>query len=165
MVRLREALDQSLRRIGIMRQARRARAIDLWPEVVGKAAASASRAMQCKDGVLFVWVRNSVWANELSLLKADIIKKLNRCLGRGTIVDVRFQARGSLRTRERESSGATGEESGARLRQKLTSAEMDEIRDISSAIADPALREAFSRALAAARMGQDPAAPGRATRT
>ncbi|MEW6106377.1 MAG: DUF721 domain-containing protein [Bacillota bacterium] len=162
MVRLREALDGSLKRFGILRQARRARAVDLWAEVVGSAAARASRATRCKDGVLFVAVKSSVWAHELSLLKADIIKKLNRYLGKGTIVDIRFQARGFLKAgaRDRCSTGSGGDGGAARPGRRLSHAEMEEIDTLSAAIADPEVRAAFARAVMAARMeNQEQRAP------
>lgn len=156
MVRLREALDGGLKRLGMLRRARRARAVDLWAEAVGSTAARASRATRCKDGVLFVAVESSVWANELSLLKADIIKKLNRYLGKGTIVDVRFQVRGSLKpgSRDRHAGAPVGDGVAARLRagRRLSRSEMDEIDTLSAAIADPEVRAAFARAATAARM-------------
>ncbi|MGE5594328.1 MAG: DciA family protein [Betaproteobacteria bacterium] len=169
MVRLRQALDGGLKRLGIMRQVRRARAVDIWTEVVGPAAAQASRALSCRDGVLFVAVKSSVWANELSLLKADIIKKLNRQLGRGTIVDIRFQARSLGRDGRSsgnaagcEASGGSGSSAGALGRRRgsgesaadvLSCAEMKEIDALSAVIADPQVRAAFTRAAVAARVG------------
>lgn len=168
MVRLQQALDGGLKRLGIMRQVRRARAVDVWTEVVGPAAAQASRALSCRDGVLFVAVKSSVWANELSLLKADIIKKLNRQLGRGTIVDIRFQARSLGRDRRcdenaarcdaSESSGpGAGAPNGRRgcgesRTDALASAEMKEIQALAAAIADPEVRAAFTRAAMAAAL-------------
>ncbi|MCR4402490.1 MAG: DUF721 domain-containing protein [Firmicutes bacterium] len=162
MVRLREALDGGLRRLGVLRRARRARAVDLWAEVVGPTAARASRATRCRDGVLFVVVESSVWANELSLLKADIVKKLNKLLGKGTIVDVRFHTRGSINAGNRDSRagehpGRKGGETtvgqtASRARRGLSRSEMEEISVLSATIADPEVRAAFARAALAARL-------------
>lgn len=148
-IRVREALESSLRQSGIVRKVRRAQAVDVWPEVVGRAAADVSTATSCKDGVLFVAVKNSMWANELSLLKTDIIRKLNQRLGRGTIIDIRFQARGlGRRTGAQEPSCSQGAPVQVHA---LTKAELDEIRQLSSGIADPRVQSAFVRALAAAK--------------
>lgn len=159
MVRLQQALDESLRRLGIARQARRARAVDVWAEVVGTAPARASMATACKDGVLFVAVKTSVWANELSLLKADIIKKLNRRLGRGTIVDIRFQARGFAKAGETDRSPGRSGRDGARQVRNLTAAEKEEICELAAVIADPDVQLAFARALAAAKREQRARSP------
>ena len=47
-----------------------------------------------RDGILFVACRSSTWANELTLLKPEILKKLQSALGRKAVKDVRFSARG-----------------------------------------------------------------------
>lgn len=146
---IREALEGGLRQIGMVRKVRRAQAVDVWPEVVGRTAANVSTAISCKDGVLFVAVKNSMWANELSLLKTEIIRKLNRRLGRGTIIDVRFQARG---LGGRPAAQKAGCSQGAQERVRtLTKAEQDEISQLSSGIADSVVQSAFVRALAAAK--------------
>lgn len=100
-------------------------------------------------------VKSSVWANELSLLKADIIKKLNRHLGRGTIVDIRFQARGFLKAgaRDRCSTGSGAGGGAAPPGRRLSHAETREIDALSAAIADPEVRAAFARAVTAAKVG------------
>lgn len=51
-----------------------------WKKIVGKTLSEHSKVKNIKDGVLFVGVSNSVWLQELLLLKKKIIKDLNNNL-------------------------------------------------------------------------------------
>ena len=44
----------------------------LWKKVVGKTLSKHSKVKKLKDGVLFVGVSNSVWLQELLLMKKNI---------------------------------------------------------------------------------------------
>jgi predicted nucleic acid-binding Zn ribbon protein len=70
---------------------REARALTLWPEVVGPQLAAATRAENVREGVLSVVTRTSSWAFELTFHKERILKALNARLGRGTVRDIRFR--------------------------------------------------------------------------
>ncbi len=157
LVKVGNALEEALRGLGIVQRTRRARALDVWPEVVGHPADEASVATSCRDGVLFVSVRDSVWASELALLKTDIIRKLNQRLGRGTIVDIKFRATGEVRhVSDARASAQPGGGRGRSARRALTRAEIDEVRKLSSGIADARVGSAFARALAAAMRARKP---------
>jgi predicted nucleic acid-binding Zn ribbon protein len=66
-----------------------------WEEVVGPLLASVTEVEKVIGGSeLVVRAKNSVWANELTLLKGDILQRLNRALGEPTITDIRFKANG-----------------------------------------------------------------------
>jgi predicted nucleic acid-binding Zn ribbon protein len=67
-VRINVAIESSLRRFGIVRKVKRSQAVFMWEDVVGPAAAKVSSAVTCRDGILFVEVKNSVWAAPLSNL-------------------------------------------------------------------------------------------------
>lgn len=145
-VRINVAIESSLRRFGIVRKVKRSQAVLMWEDVVGHPAAKASSAVTCKDGILFVEVKNSVWAAELSLLKRDIMKRLNRRLGRGTIKDIRFRATGRSFQKPKARYG-TGKEERAWPVQKqvLPGSEIARIKDLASDIKDPAVQEVFVR--------------------
>lgn len=145
-VRIDVAIESSLRRFGIVRKVKRSQAICMWGDIVGPAAAKVSSAVTCKDGILFVEVKNSVWAAELSLMKRDIIRKLNTRLGRGTIKDVRFRATGrSLQKAKVEYSKRKTEEAYAFQKEALPGSEITRIRKLASDIRDPAVQEVFVR--------------------
>lgn len=63
----------------------------LWPEAVGPAIAERAHPRFLRQGVLFVEVSSSAWANELSLLKPRLLAKLEAKLGKGVVKDLRYQ--------------------------------------------------------------------------
>ncbi|NLJ61092.1 MAG: DUF721 domain-containing protein [Firmicutes bacterium] len=143
-VRINVAIESSLRRFGIVRKVKRSQAVFMWEDIVGPAAAKVSTAVTCRDGILFVEVKNSVWAAELSLLKRDIIKRLNRRLGRGTIKDIRFRATGKSfqKAKAKHGKGEAGDTPSVK-KQTLPSSEITRIKEFSSNIKDPAVQAAF----------------------
>ena len=65
-------------------------ALVVWPEVVGPFAAKHSRAFILRRKVLLVQVPNSTWAQELSLMRPQLIPRLNERVGIEVVRDVRF---------------------------------------------------------------------------
>ncbi len=66
-----------------------------WADVVGPQVAGVTQAEKIQNGtVLVVRVKNSVWANELVLLKGDMLRRLNLELGGPVLTDIRFKASG-----------------------------------------------------------------------
>ena len=87
-------LHASLDHMGFRQKVLEQQAIMRWKETVGPQIAASSVAEKVRDGALFVCCKSSMWANELSLHKQDIIKRLNKSLGKQIIIDIRFSARG-----------------------------------------------------------------------
>jgi hypothetical protein len=67
--------------------------VSLWERVVGEPVASATRADGIKDGILFVYTRSSAWSQELSLMREDLMGRINTALGGEVVKDIRFQVR------------------------------------------------------------------------
>jgi predicted nucleic acid-binding Zn ribbon protein len=65
-----------------------------WEGVVGPQVAGVTQVEAVKSGVLYVRVKNSVWANELTLLKDDMVRRLNAKLGGRVLTDIHFKASG-----------------------------------------------------------------------
>ncbi len=70
-----------LRRHGLDRRIDEFRAVEVWSEVVGPMIAAQSRAVEIREGVLFVHVESNVWMQELGILREDIMARLNTHLG------------------------------------------------------------------------------------
>ena len=89
-----EALDHVLarlyRRLGLEGELAGARAVEVWPRVVGPRVASHARAVGFQNGVLRVEVEGSAWMHELSFLKHQVLQAINRELGSRRVRDVRF---------------------------------------------------------------------------
>lgn len=72
-----------------------------WEGVVGPQVAGVTQVESVRDGVLFVRVKNSVWANELTLLKEDMLRRLNSKLGGRVLTDIHFKAGGLARGKKK----------------------------------------------------------------
>ena len=88
-------LGSSIRRLledlGIRKRLAEYEAVVQWDSLVGDHIAKAASAVRITKGVLFVRVRNSVWRNELSLRKQEIMNTVNAGLGEEVVKDIRFQ--------------------------------------------------------------------------
>ena len=72
-----------------------------WEGIVGPQVAGVTQVESVRDGVLFVRVKNSVWANELTLLKEDMLRRLNSKLGGRVLTDIHFKASGLARDKKK----------------------------------------------------------------
>ncbi len=71
-----------------------------WAGVVGPQVAGVTQVEAVKSGVLYVRVKNSVWANELTLLKDDMLRRLNAKLGGRILTDIHFKASGLAKSKK-----------------------------------------------------------------
>ena len=78
-------------RMGIASRLETEKAVVLWEEAVGKNIARRARAVSVRNEILFVTVQNSVWLQELVLLKEGIIEKINSLIGKQVIKDIVFR--------------------------------------------------------------------------
>ena len=65
-------------------------AILIWEKTVGKTISAETRAESVERGVLTVKTSSPTWRQELVFKKHEIIKKLNKELGKNTIKEIRF---------------------------------------------------------------------------
>ena len=73
------------------------RAVQEWPSAVGPRIARRTHGLSFQDGTLVVEVEGSAWLHELSMLKPDLVRQLNRRLGSAHVRAVRFvHARGGI---------------------------------------------------------------------
>ena len=62
-----------------------------WPKAVGKKVAAHARAVRMVRTRLIVEVEDRVWQRQLFALSAQILKNLERQLGRGVVEDIEFR--------------------------------------------------------------------------
>ena len=62
-----------------------------WEKIVGKDIALQSIPVNIENKILFVAVNNSVWCQHLSMLKDDIIYKINKFAGVLLVEDLKFR--------------------------------------------------------------------------
>lgn len=76
-----------------------------WRCVLGEAAARNAQPTKLRRGILSVCVKDSVWANQLALMKREIIRKLSAVTSID-ISDIRFSA-GNPALPDEEAQGKT----------------------------------------------------------
>src|SRR5512143_2743525 len=86
--KLSATLSRILKARGLEGRLREYRIFGLWDRTVGPAIARHARPQALRGKKLGLIVDSPAWMQQLSLMKPDIIEKLNRELGRETIGDI-----------------------------------------------------------------------------
>jgi predicted nucleic acid-binding Zn ribbon protein len=61
-----------------------------WGEIVGEKISSHTKPLYINSGILFVRVNNPVWCHELSFLREEIKKKINKTIKENLIKNIRL---------------------------------------------------------------------------
>lgn len=115
-----------------------------WDAVAGAAVARVTRPDAFTQGVLTVVAKNSVWIQELVMLRGQLLAGLEERLGEPLVRDIRFRV-GRLHERHVPGARTTGPPPPAR---PLTAAAQKRLVED---IHDPELRAAVARALSRTR--------------
>ncbi len=91
---IRTALQQTLNELGLKKGIENLKVLSCWEEIVGDKIAQHAQAYRVKKDTLFVTTSSPVWAQELSLIKKDLVSKINKYLRQEKIRDIRFLPRG-----------------------------------------------------------------------
>jgi len=83
---LKEAIEQMLQVYKIKRRYDETGIIAHWPDLVGKYVANRTKEIFISNKKLFLRIESSVVKNEIMLMRADIIKKINE-EAKETLVD------------------------------------------------------------------------------
>ena len=98
MERLGDVLPGVLRGLGLADELSGWRSVAEWPDAVGEAIARRTHAVSFHEGVLTVEVEGAAWRHELSVLKRDLVRRLNQRLGGAVVRDLRLtHNRGGIR--------------------------------------------------------------------
>ena len=71
-----------------MRRLAEARIPDLWPEVVGPGAASLTRSLTLRNGVLYVALTSSVARHDIFMRRTELRHRLNELLGMNVVSNI-----------------------------------------------------------------------------
>ncbi|HEY9855167.1 MAG TPA: DUF721 domain-containing protein [Stenomitos sp.] len=112
----------------------------LWPEAVGAAIAERAHPRFLRQGVLFVEVSSSAWANELNLLKPKLLQKLEAKLGKGVVRDLRYQVAPTWQERSSTNAAVPAPEASPPPLPELAAEESEAIAaDVARSVSDPKL--------------------------
>ncbi len=85
-----DLLPQVLQDVGVAEQIKRASVVEDWVERVGEGIARVARPRIVSGSVLVVEVRSSAWLHELSMMKNEILRRLNEDRSEGRIEGLHF---------------------------------------------------------------------------
>lgn len=87
-------VPDAIAREEVLRAGRAKRVLRQWPEIVGPLLAQKSSPDKYDHGTVWVAVSGSAWAQELRMIKGQILSKLAKAGGEpGLFTDVRFGVR------------------------------------------------------------------------
>lgn len=70
-------LAQVLEKHGVQKSVQRIGILELWPSIVGEKLAAVTKVRGLDGDALFIEVRNSAWLMELSMLKGEVLGRVN----------------------------------------------------------------------------------------
>ena len=85
-----ELILKNLRAQGLETPLQQKRLIAVWPEVMGEMIAGYTQDLYIRNQTLNVRLTSPAIRADLSLMKPEIVKKLNAAVGSQVIADIRF---------------------------------------------------------------------------
>lgn len=85
-----DLLGRFLDRSGLAPKVEAAGAVQDWAERVGPQIAAVTEALRVSEGVLMVAVANSVWMNELNMMRGELMRRINAGRKEGRIKSLVF---------------------------------------------------------------------------
>lgn len=76
-----EVLNDYIGEMSMSRKLKESRIQQIWEELLGKNAASLTRKLNIKGGVLFVELNSSVLRNEILMMRETLLKGINEKAG------------------------------------------------------------------------------------
>ena len=76
-----EIIDEFLQNSGLKHKLNKARVINYWEELMGKAVARRTTSIYIKNKTLFVSFNSSVVKNEIMMMRQQIVDALNKKVG------------------------------------------------------------------------------------
>ncbi len=87
---IRELIMKNLRAQGLETPLLHRRLVGLWPEIMGDMIAGYTQDIYISNQTLVVHLTNPALRSDLSMMKKDIVKRMNDAVGSQVIAEVRF---------------------------------------------------------------------------
>lgn len=85
-----DLLNMYLRREGLETPLLQRRAVDAWDKVVGAGVARYTSEKFIKNQTLFVKIQSPALRQDLTMMRSQLVKRINEAVGNMVIVDVRI---------------------------------------------------------------------------
>lgn len=93
MENLSNILFQFFKKKGLEKRFYEYQVIKEWENIVGEGIALKVKAVNCKDGILYLFSSDSIMRAEIYNLKNEIIKDINKFFKRKIVKDIKFTRR------------------------------------------------------------------------
>ena len=87
---IKELILKNLRVQGLETPLLRKRLIDSWPEIVGNIVANYTDNLYIRNQTLYVHLTNPALRADMSMMRAELVRKLNAHVGSQVIADIKF---------------------------------------------------------------------------
>jgi predicted nucleic acid-binding Zn ribbon protein len=83
-----EALHSALSEFGLEKGIKEHEVLVRWEEIVGKAIANHAHPTRLEQGKLWIRVSSAGWRQELSLMRVELVAKINNAIGADVVKEV-----------------------------------------------------------------------------
>lgn len=87
---IKDLVLRNLRAQGLETPLLQKRLIDSWPEVAGEMVAGYTQNLYIRNQTLYVHLTSPALRADLSMMRGELVKKLNQRVGSQVIADIRF---------------------------------------------------------------------------
>ena len=155
--KLSSTLGSMLKALGLQSHLSGYRIFGQWEQTVGAVIARHARPQTVRGTKLYLSVDSPAWMQQLSLMKPELIEKVNKNLGRDAIKDI------ALKLGEIDSPEARPKEE-APPRMPLNAEEREKVEQYVQEVHDPDVREALRRVIEKDLESKKGAAAGKGTK-
>lgn len=147
-----DAAERALGRIDKGGKRHGARVVGVWSEVAGPDIARHTTGFAFReDRELVVFVDTPTWANELTLMSGDLVRRINERTGQESVASLRFTVSRKVAVERAWNraieEGEAAYEPDATEPDELSPVERDQAAHVAAAIGDPELREIALRVM------------------
>jgi len=128
--------------LGLEKEIKLFRLKEGWPDIVGPAIASHTAPQAIRHHVMTLHVDGAAWLHELSFLKGEILQKINRNLGNGSVRSLRLKI-GPVSTPKKSEQS----DSPQKKKTPLSKEAQTLVREQVSSVSDDALKRAIQKAM------------------
>ncbi len=83
-----EVMHEYIDAMSMRRKLKESRIEKIWEDLLGKNAASLTRKVYIKNGVLFAQLNSSVLRNEILMMRETLIEKINESAGEAIVTKI-----------------------------------------------------------------------------
>jgi len=149
MKKMADIIPMTIKNLNLQKKYNAQSVIVHWKEIVGDDISAHAYPVIVQSGILIVGVNNSVWCHHLSMMKENIMDKINSFIGEKIILDIRFKA-GYFKNLHNKTNDEDNVQSANKYKLskiKLDDSEIQNLHDMTLHVHDKYLRQKIIRVM------------------